>query len=115
MPTILIAEDESLIALDLAHLCEDEGWLCAGPFATCEDALQWLDDASPDVALLDADLRDGSCLAIVRVLEERNIPWAILSGHEQRNAFGVLREVIWIEKPASPEVVRDVLRSLLLL
>ncbi|RUV48377.1 response regulator, partial [Mesorhizobium sp. M5C.F.Ca.IN.020.29.1.1] len=51
--TILIVEDEFLIAMDLKLLLEHHGWRVMGPVATVRDALRLLDDELPAVALLD--------------------------------------------------------------
>lgn len=54
--TVLIVEDEFLIAIDLKLLLERRGWWVLGPAATVEEALGLLDDELPAVALLDVTL-----------------------------------------------------------
>jgi DNA-binding response OmpR family regulator len=49
--TVLIVEDEFLIALDLALVLERQGWYVLGPVASIEAALRLLDDKTPAVAL----------------------------------------------------------------
>src|SRR3546814_1168659 len=55
--TILIVEDEFLIAMDLQLLLEDCGWRVIGPVATVQGALRLLEGELPLVALLDVSLR----------------------------------------------------------
>ena len=60
-PVVLVAEDEAVIAMALADDLEAAGYAVAGAFATCESALQWLKDETPDLAVLDPMLKDGTC------------------------------------------------------
>ena len=60
-PVVLVAEDEAVIAMALADDLEAAGYAVAGAFATCESALQWLKDETPDLAVLDPMLKDGIC------------------------------------------------------
>ena len=58
--TVLIVEDEFLIALDLTLLLEGRGWSVLGPVASVEAALRLLNKETPAVALLDVNLTDGA-------------------------------------------------------
>ena len=58
---ILVAEDEALISVILSGDLRDEGYVIAGPFSTARDALAWLADDTPDLAIVDYMLRDGPC------------------------------------------------------
>lgn len=50
--TVLLVEDEFLIAMDLEMLLERHGWHVLGPAATVKQALQLLRSAEPAVATL---------------------------------------------------------------
>ncbi|WP_084327516.1 response regulator [Salinarimonas rosea] len=113
MATILIVEDEGVIALDLECLCIEAGWSVAGPFSKRTQALAWLEQNAPDAAILDTGLADGSCAEIARLLEERGVPWVIFSGSASDHAPDMPRGTVWIEKPATDDVIRDALSSLL--
>ena len=112
--SVLIVEDEALIAFGLEEALEDEGFSVAGPFATCSEALDSVQNAPPAVAVLDALLRDGPCLELARELRQREIPFLIYSG---RDAFDQqppeLDGILWIEKPAPVERVVAALVGLL--
>ncbi len=45
---------------DLEEAC----YTVAGPFDTCAGALDWLENETPDLAVLDTLLKDGSCKAL---------------------------------------------------
>ncbi len=105
-PSVLILEDEALIALDLHDELRDAGYEVAGPFTTCAAALSWLQTATPDTAILDAALKDGPCRAIAQELTRREVPFLIYSGyHEDRLLLAEFPHVTWIEKPAPCSVL----------
>jgi DNA-binding response OmpR family regulator len=79
-PLILLAEDEAIIAMELADSLEREGFVVAGPFDTCAAAKDWLGDNTPAAALIDNRLRDGPCEALARDLSVRQIPFVVYSG-----------------------------------
>ena len=102
----MIVEDEALIAISLEDGFYDEGFKVAGPFSTCADALASLEREIPDLAVLDALLKDGTCLELARELQRRGVPFIIHSGaplFEEHAAE--LNGVPWIQKPALVEEV----------
>ena len=56
---ILIVEDESVVALNLADLVTDAGFLALGPAASASEAVRALDQSRPHAAILDMVLKDG--------------------------------------------------------
>jgi DNA-binding response OmpR family regulator len=110
----MIVEDEALIALSLEDGFCDEGFRVAGPFSSCADALASLDHSVPDLAVLDAMLRDGPCLELARELRHRGVPFLIYSGAEAfKEHAAELEGVPWIEKPSSLDSVMSAARNLL--
>ena len=77
---VLVAEDEIFIALDLALAIEDAGGEVVGPTASVADALELLGTIPVGAAILDVDLADGDCSAVVEVLASRRIPTIIQTG-----------------------------------
>ena len=55
---ILIVEDETLVALEMESILEDQGYCVAGIAADLHGALAFA-DGSIDLALVDLNLRDG--------------------------------------------------------
>ncbi|HEY8383838.1 MAG TPA: response regulator [Microvirga sp.] len=106
----LVAEDQALIAFALEAYLEEVGIEDAGPFASCEEALGWVEEEIPDVALLDYKLRDGVCTELVRALTKRGVPVVIYSGIPQgSDPSPDLRDVTWIEKPVDRARLLEVL------
>ena len=113
-PRCLIVEDQALISMLIEEQVEACGYTVAGPFASCQAALDFLRDGTPDLAIIDYLLADGPCLELARELASRSIPFVILSGFDPRagqNQPG-LRGVKWLRKPISSEQLQSVLRDL---
>ena len=84
-PLVLVVEDEALIAMDLALLLEGHGWRVLGPAATVAEALRLLDgggDGTPDVALLDANLRGEVVTPVVARLRALGVPFVLASASD---------------------------------
>jgi DNA-binding response OmpR family regulator len=101
-PEILILEDEALIALDLEDQIKSAGFQVAGVFSSCSAALNWLETGSPDFAILDVELRDGTCATVAYVLHSRNIPFVIYTGNIALDAQldPIFQQGHWLPKPA---------------
>jgi len=113
-PLVLVLEDEAIIALNLHDELQEAGYRVAGPFTTCAAALEWLQAATPDMAILDAALKDGPCREIALELSNRAVPFLIYSGHrEDRQLLADFHHVAWIEKPIPPSVLVEACRDLL--
>ncbi|HEV2363141.1 MAG TPA: hypothetical protein VGS12_02975 [Caulobacteraceae bacterium] len=77
---ILVAEDQTYIALDLALAIEDAGGEVVGPAASVAEALDLLATVNIAAAILDVDLVDGDCSAVVEALANRRIPTIVQTG-----------------------------------
>jgi DNA-binding NtrC family response regulator len=77
---ILIVEDETLIALDMADCVEAAGGRVVGPVATVAGALTLLEAIPVDAAILDANLADRDVTPVALLLTARKIPTIIYSG-----------------------------------
>ena len=75
--SVLVAEDQPFIALDLALAVADAGGKVVGPAASCEEALALLATGTVVAAILDVNLVDGDCSALVEVLVGLRVPFII--------------------------------------
>ncbi|SCY48036.1 response regulator [Microvirga guangxiensis] len=108
----MIVEDQALIGMSLEASLEEVGFAVEGPFMSCAQALDWLENDAPDIALLDIMLKDGTSLEIARTLKNRGIPFVVYSGLPQSADRGdELQDVPWLEKPVSRETLADTLRN----
>ena len=112
-PCCMIVEDQALIGMSLEAFLEDAGFSVAGPFLSCADALRWLEHNTPEVALLDVSLRDGTSLPIAHLLNVRNTPFSVYSGLPfTSNLPDDLQGVPWLEKPVPREELTRTIASL---
>ena len=110
---VLLLEDEAVIAVTLQADLEGAGYRVAGPFATCGDALSWLEGHRPDLAVLDTVLKDGPCKQVALKLASLGVPCLVYSGiAEDMNALPELARATWIEKPATAQVLLHALAGL---
>jgi DNA-binding response OmpR family regulator len=110
---VLVVEDEAIISLALADTLEGAGYTVAGPFGTRSETLNWLEGNTPDLALLDVKLKDGSSDDIARELVQRGVPFVVQSGHHpQRQAAPELLQAPWLEKPTPQADLLELLGSL---
>ncbi|MCB8822494.1 response regulator [Microvirga rosea] len=112
-PCCMIVEDQVLIGMSMEASLEEAGFTVAGPFTSCAQALEWLEHNSPDLAILDIMIKDGTSLQIARELKNRGIPFTVYSGLPPK-AEGPpeLRGAPWLEKPVSREILASTLRSI---
>jgi DNA-binding response OmpR family regulator len=109
--SVLLVESSAIIGLDLAEELERLGYGVVGPFA-CGMALQWVGTATPDLALLDVDLRSGPCLALARELRARRVPILVFSSHDRRSSLTEFHDLPWLSMPAPMDRLDAALRAL---
>jgi DNA-binding response OmpR family regulator len=112
-PCCMIVEDQALIGMSIEASLEEAGFIVVGPFMSNAQALAWLEDHTPDVAVLDLMISDGTSLEIARELKSRGVPFAIYSGLPPKpDCPPELRDAPWLEKPVSREALVGVLETL---
>lgn len=79
-PTVLIVEDEVLIAMDLQAMLEDYGWSVIGPAGTTVAALALLEAEKPQFAVLDINLGNHTSFEVADQLIAHQVPFLFLSG-----------------------------------
>lgn len=80
-PTVLVVEDEFIIALDLSETVRDLGFKVEGPYANRDHAFIAIDQEMPDVAILDVMTGDGEVFPLADALTEAGVPIIFHSGH----------------------------------
>jgi response regulator NasT len=82
---VLIAEDETLIRLDLRGLLEAAGFEVCAEARDGEEAVELARETEPDVALLDVKMpRLDGIEAARRMLEERPLPIVMVTAYGER-------------------------------
>ncbi len=78
--SVLIVEDNFLIAHELQSIVERAGGKAVGPAPTETLAAQLVDTATIDGAFVDVQLSEGSGAGVVNSLKERHIPFVVVTG-----------------------------------
>ena len=108
--SILVVEDEPLIALDIAHTFEDVGAQVVA-VTSLRSALVAVEKGGLSAAILDHALGDGDSSRLYGRLNERSIPFVIYSGYAEIGGLGPLG--VHLAKPASPDVLVSTVERLL--
>jgi DNA-binding NtrC family response regulator len=79
---VLIVEDSWDVGTGLKMLLESWGAVVAGPAATTADAARLVRERTPDVALVDINLRDGEqSYCLINQLHDQGIRVVVISGY----------------------------------
>jgi CheY-like chemotaxis protein len=78
---ILVAEDETIIAVLIEELLDAEQCITVGPYFHLGEALRAAQTEDIDLALLDVDLCGESVYPVAEELARRNIPFLLFSGY----------------------------------
>jgi DNA-binding response OmpR family regulator len=112
-PLVLLVEDEALIALAVMDDLETAGYAVAGPFHRARDTLNWLSEHTPEVAIIDIHLRDGSSVELARVLRDRGVPFTVFSGDRRDGRSpDAFKDACWLSKPVSARQLLETLNEL---
>lgn len=79
---IFIAEDSTIIAMDLEELFRENGAVEVRTVGTVPEALAALESGAFDAAILDVELSGEMALSIGTRLTERRIPFIFATGHD---------------------------------
>ena len=108
---VLAVEDEAVIALELENMLEDMGYDVIGPAANVEAALALLRSASPDAAVVDANLAGKSARPILEALQKDGIPLVLASGYEELELRNLGLEAPLVRKPYSAKDLSTALQA----
>jgi two-component SAPR family response regulator len=79
--TILIVEDHAFIALEIEDCVRRNGGQVLGPASQISDALELIETAGCDAALLDIKLaHDETVYAVAEQLQGKAVPFAFITG-----------------------------------
>ena len=109
--SVLIIEDEVLIAMMLLNEIERAGGTPIGPVTSVAAALKEIESGSADVALVDGKLIDGSAADLAAALAGRRIPYVVVSGYEEANLPAPLQGAPFIAKPISLPLLIEAIKG----
>jgi DNA-binding response OmpR family regulator len=108
--SILVVENEMLIAMDIVQALESAG---ANPTmtTTVRHALILVEHDGLSAAIMDHALSDGDSAALCARLTERGIPYVSYSGYDP--VKGASKDAPHISKPATMDVLMSAMEGLL--
>ena len=98
----VIADDESIIRLDLKEILEGDGYLVVGEAARGDDALAMIQKLEPDLALLDVKMPGLDGIEVARQLKGSRTVVVLLTAFSQRTLIESARDagvVAYLVKP----------------
>ena len=111
-PTVLVVEDEFIIALDLSETVEDLGYALEGPFADKKSAFSAIRNEMPDAAILDIYTSDGEVYPLADALTEAGVPIIFHSGNVSPRDVVERYPNAWAcSKPCPPDKLIDTLQE----
>jgi CheY-like chemotaxis protein len=115
VPHILIVERDDVIAASHESMVFDAGYSVDASWSNYISAGKWLSAHSPDAAILDVKLQDRFCIALVKKLTAREIPFLAVSGcsADTPGVDRIFRSAPWLEKPVTSAGLQLALRSIL--
>jgi DNA-binding response OmpR family regulator len=112
--SVLLVEDEFLIALDAEQILKELGVQHVEIAATFKDAETRATEGDFDLAVLDINLNGELSLSIARLLRDRGIPVVFASGYELRSQpLSGFENDIYITKPYTGERLEKALAAAL--
>lgn len=91
--TVVIAEDEAIIRLDLKETLEEEGYEVVGETGRGDEAVDLVRDLAPDLAILDVRMPGLDGLSVAReIAVDRKSAVLILTAYSQRDLIEQARD-----------------------
>jgi FixJ family two-component response regulator len=109
--SILVLEDEYILADDARRVLTRAGAEVVGPFGTAGEALAAVQRRRPHCAVLDVDLGSGADFGPARALKERGVPLVFFTGYDMAVVPADLRKERFLEKPVFMAAIVDVVAS----
>ena len=102
MGSVLIVEDDCLIALEISQFVEDAGYTVVGPEKSVDATIRALTRHKIDLALLDVKLGGELVFPIAKDLDAKGIPYIFLTSYSAAAIPAQHRHGPLVSKPYSP-------------
>lgn len=108
--SVLLVEDEYLIALDAEEILKDLGVEQVEVIASWDAAEKRAKDGKFDLAVLDVNINGQLSFPIADIIRDRGIPFVFASGYELRNrSLSDLGGAVCITKPYTSDRLKEAL------
>lgn len=96
--TVLIVEDEPMIALSIEQHLDDLGYRATAT-SSIEQALERIEQGDIDLCILDYDIRGRASTPVAAALHERSVPFVLCSGSDVPTLADLFEGVLILGKP----------------
>ena len=114
--SVLIIEDEQLIAMDLARIVEEMGHRLCGTAARQQEAIEIAERTRPGLVLADIQLQNGDngIQTVREILRRIDVPVIFVTGFPERLLTGeALEPAFVITKPFNPQTLKTAIAQAL--
>ncbi len=112
--TILVAEDEYMIATDLTQELVRAGVRVLGPVPSLEGAMDLIEDADHiDGAILDVNLQGENVFPAAEMLEKQGVPFLFATGYDKSVIPPRFKDVTRCEKPIGSKHLSHLLTTMI--
>lgn len=110
---VFVVEDEMLVAWLIEDMLAELGCTAVGPAARVDEALEMIDTAAIDLAIVDVNLNGQRSFPVVDVLAERGVPFAFSTGYRPDSLPVRYRGFPVLRKPFARSKLAETLATLL--
>lgn len=96
---VLLVEDEAIIQMLIVDVLEGLGVHVSDIASSVAQALKVVERGGIEAAILDCTLSDGRCEPVAAALDEKGIPYIIVSGHSEQEVGRRFPGVRYVPKP----------------
>ena len=106
--SVMIVEDEVIVALAVKGLLTDLGFSVVGPFSRVSDACRALRDNQVHAAILDVNLGGETVYSLAEILIARKIPFVFATGYGAESIEPRFKHIPVLNKPIEEDTLRRV-------
>jgi DNA-binding response OmpR family regulator len=111
--SILVVEDEYMLAVDLKQELLDAGAIVVGPAASLSKAIDLIKTTDRlDAAILDVNLRGEAVFPAADMLVERGVPFILTTGYDRTLIPSRFTGAPTCGKPLAPDTISNTVRAL---
>jgi two-component system, response regulator PdtaR len=113
--TVLLVEDDFIVAFDMQTALEDQGARVLGPASSLQEARELLANDRPTIAVLDVNLNGEYVFPLVDELRSREVPFVFATAYadDERLFPQQAKAAPRLAKPVQPHVLVNQLQRLL--
>jgi DNA-binding NarL/FixJ family response regulator len=109
--TVLLVEDEPLVAIGISDQLKAAGAVIVGPCATARRAIEVLRSTDVDVAVIDFVLADSNSKDVQDLLEEMHVPFVVLTAYPPVLVRRSKSQIV-LSKPVATDTLCSTVKSL---